>query len=1001
MRSLIVAALLGLASAQSDSSIATTSSGVTPTSSGLATTSSNGSSKSSTLSVATSASAAGPRSAITVAADGSGQFTAINAAVNAAQISGIPTVMVLSGTYSEAVTVPGTATVTIIGATGSAAADWSQNQQKASLYVTSTSSTATTSEGTAAVVVSLRGNNIAFYGCSIVSPGITAVSASYGLAFFANSYIEGAGRIFYNVPTIYVYISTIVPLTSGGSIVFSKGANVGTIFSNSSVVIDSCSVQQKPGGTTSGVFLTAPNNGAGAVAIYRNTALGNLISTSGFHSLAATYSSVYGEFMNSGAGSYAKNAATRPSYDIAFNADQVSQFTVDKIYANAFSEYASSSVTWLDQTVLSALQSSDASQLALYAFSAPASSSAASSIASTSASGTSLALSSSSVATESSSLFSASSSLLSPSASSSFTNTASPSAILSSNSTALITTQGTSSLTILSSVTTTSVPATSTCSAVAPSGTLIVLKNPGPCEFGNVQLPMLCRMIATRIPSGSVRVLGATSFTNDYTQNQVRIEFFSGRLTNLGQNEQTPVIYSKKTSDNSGLAIYNIDFVHTYPQTTNTAALAADFYGANIAAYGCSFIGFQDTLLANKGTEVFSNCYIEGSVDFVWGFSTAYFHQCMVVSNTPGACIAAHSRATADAVGGYVFDSCMVTYSYTYGSTYGLSYFGRPYSQYSIAVYMNSYIDKHIKDAGWSVWSVWSTSAPQTSGVLFGEYNNTGPGSWQATTQRASFASNLTAAQAAKYELAAWIGDTTWLDMTTYNAIPSYSLTDPSTSSPSTSGTSGDATNGTTTGSATSTSSLPLATATVNAHPDSGSAPPQGAVTVALDGSHNASFTNLTAALASLPKDSTNQTIFLYTGSYNEQIPSINRPGAIRIIGYTSGNPGQSYKDNAVTITFACGLSVSPLPTGQSDAETATLATASNRISLYNINMINSDNLDGSTSSYVTLAASVYGNDIAFYGCSFDGWQDTLLTGATNGYQYYESCYIGGAIDFI
>ena len=555
----------------------------------------------------------------------------------------------------------------------------------------------------------------------------------------------------------------------------------------------------------------------------------------------------------------------------------------------------------------------------------------------------------------------------------------------------------------------------SSCSAVAPSGTLVVSKTPGPCEYSNVTsavsaLPNDSNPYTIYIGAGTyveqlsitrkgkVTLVGATPFTSDYTQNQVRIEFSSGRLTNLGQNEQTPVIYSKKTSDNSGLAVYNIDFVNTYPQTTNTAALAADFYGANIAAYGCSFIGFQDTLLANKGTQVFSNCYVEGSVDFVWGFSTAYFHQCMIVSNTPGSCIAAQSRATADTVGGYVFDSCMVTYSSTYGNTYGLSYLGRPYSQYSIAVYMNSYIDKHIKDAGWSVWS---TSSPQTSGVLFGEYNNIGPGSWQASTQRASFATNLTAAQAAKYELAAWIGDTSWLDMTAYNALPSYSLTGPLSTSPSTNGTTTSPANSTTTSPANSTTAAPQTTATVNAHPVSGSTPPQGAVIVAIDGSHNASFSSLTAALASLPNDATNQTVFLYPGSYNEQVPTVNRPGAVRIIGYTSGNPGQSYKDNTVTITYSRGLSVSPLPVGHSNAETATFATASNRISLYNINMINTDNLDGSTANYVTLAGSIYGNDIGFYGCSFDGWQDTLLTGATAGYQYYESCYIGGAIDFI
>ena len=137
------------------------------------------------------------------------------------------------------------------------------------------------------------------------------------------------------------------------------------------------------------------------------------------------------------------------------------------------------------------------------------------------------------------------------------------------------------------------------------------------------------------------------------------------------------------------------------------------------------------------------------------------------------------------------------------------------------------------------------------------------------------------------------------------------------------------------------------------------------------------------------------------TGTYNEQVPSINRPGAVNIIGYTTGNPGQSYKDNQVTITFSRGLSVSPLPVGHSDAETASVSTASNRVSFYNINIINSDNLDGSEANYVTLAASIYGNDIGFYACSFNGWQDTLLNGATTGYQYYESCYIGGAIDFI
>ena len=70
-----------------------------------------------------------------------------------------------------------------------------------------------------------------------------------------------------------------------------------------------------------------------------------------------------------------------------------------------------------------------------------------------------------------------------------------------------------------------------------------------------------------------------------------------------------------------------------------------------------------------------------------------------------------------------------------------------------------------------------------------------------------------------------------------------------------------------------------------------------------------------------------------------------------------------------MTIASSRGLSVSPLPTGHSNAETAVVATGSSRISFYNINIVNTDNLDGSEASYVTLAASIYGNDIGFYAC--------------------------------
>ncbi|KAI5271854.1 pectin lyase-like protein [Aureobasidium subglaciale] len=910
---------------------------------------------SSSSSTTVSSSISSGLTALTVATDGSAQFTAINAAINAAQNSGIPTVVIKAGTYSESIAIGGTQTVTIIGPTASSVAHNQVNIIASGANgVISIATSATkgvtfknlnlTNTGTGtAPAVSIRGSKHGFYNCALISSGVGVYSSSYGSALIANSYIEGSDKLFYNYPAVYVYGSTIVPTVGGASIMFAQGVAPGmNNAGNSTLVVDSSSVVQKAGLTNTNVYLAAPN-GNYTQAIYRNSNLGSLIAPSGFYRTTCNYTAFYGEFANFGAGSYSANAANlkaRPG---------VSAFTIDKVFGNVFAGYNSFDTTWIDSGVLSAIQASDSAQIATVSSSAV----------------------SSSVSSTMSSVSSTSSGL---------TSSVSGSSIAGSS-------------TVVAS-------SSSVCATPTPSATLIVSQNGTACQYNNISAAIAAlpndskpytiyikpgtyneQISITR--NGKVTLLGETSFKNDYSQNQVRIQFSSGRLTSAGQNEQTPVINSKKTNDNSGLALYNIDFINSYPQTANTAALAADFYGNNMAAYGCSFIGFQDTLLANKGVQVFSNCYVEGSVDFIWGFGTAYFYKSVIASNTKGACVSAQGRVLGTP-SAYIFDSCYVTYTSTYGSTFSASFLGRPYSNYSTVVYKNSYIDKHINAAGWQVWS---TSSPQTSNVFLGEYNNTGPGSWVTGTARVSFATNMTDDQVAAYALGSWVGDTSFIDQAAWNYETSWSF--PAS---------------TTTGSASSTSSGvsgPTSTSSINAHPDSGTVPPQYAVVVSADGQHNASFTNLTAALASLPNDNTNQTVFLYAGTYTEQIPSINRPGAVRVIGYTSGNPGQNYKDNSVTVTFARGLSVSPLPVGHNDAETATVATASNRISFYNVNFINSDNLDGLEPNYVTLAASIYGNDIGFYGCSFQGWQDTLLTGATAGYQYYESCYISGAIDFI
>lgn len=55
--------------------------------------------------------------------------------------------------------------------------------------------------------------------------------------------------------TAYVYASTIVPTGSSASIGYLQGYQIGGVWYNSTLVVDSSSVQQKAGLTNSYVYL--------------------------------------------------------------------------------------------------------------------------------------------------------------------------------------------------------------------------------------------------------------------------------------------------------------------------------------------------------------------------------------------------------------------------------------------------------------------------------------------------------------------------------------------------------------------------------------------------------------------------------------------------------------------------------------------------------------------------------------------------------------------------
>jgi pectin methylesterase-like acyl-CoA thioesterase len=108
----------------------------------------------------------------------------------------------------------------------------------------------------------------------------------------------------------------------------------------------------------------------------------------------------------------------------------------------------------------------------------------------------------------------------------------------------------------------------------------------------------------------------------------------------------------------SNFRAYNINFRNTYGTAGQAVAVAAN--GDQQGYYACGFYGYQDTLYAKSGRQYYSNCYIEGAVDFIFGAAAAWFGECTVASNGGGYITASSRTTTADDVW-YVFDHSTVS----------------------------------------------------------------------------------------------------------------------------------------------------------------------------------------------------------------------------------------------------------------------------------------------------------------------------------------------------
>ncbi len=195
--------------------------------------------------------------------------------------------------------------------------------------------------------------------------------------------------------------------------------------------------------------------------------------------------------------------------------------------------------------------------------------------------------------------------------------------------------------------------------------------------------------------------------------------------------------YTVKVEGNY-ITFKNITIENNAPRRGQAVALHTE--GDHLVFINCRILGNQDTIYTGMaGTRLyFRDCYIEGTTDFIFGPSTAWFENCTIKSKINSFVTAAATPK--DVKYGYVFNRCKLIAAPEAQKVH----LGRPWRPYAYTLFMNCELGGHIVPAGWQNWG--NKANEQTARYL--EYNNTGDGAKPG--ERVAWSRQLTKKEAAK-----------------------------------------------------------------------------------------------------------------------------------------------------------------------------------------------------------------------------------------------------------
>ena len=211
-------------------------------------------------------------------------------------------------------------------------------------------------------------------------------------------------------------------------------------------------------------------------------------------------------------------------------------------------------------------------------------------------------------------------------------------------------------------------------------------------------------------------------------------------------NSQQPKLGTFRTFtlkiQGSKITLKNITIENNSARLGQAVALHTE--GDCLTFVNCRFLGHQDTIYTgNAKTRLyFKDCYIEGTTDFIFGPSTAWFEHCQIFCKANSYITAASTPQ--DVAYGYIFNNCSISCDQGVDKVY----LGRPWRDYGYTLFMNCQLPRQIRPEGWHQWR---PEAVKTARYM--EYNNTGEGA--ATDKRVAWSRQLTKKEASKITLEA------------------------------------------------------------------------------------------------------------------------------------------------------------------------------------------------------------------------------------------------------